>query len=133
MKLEAIRRFRKNRGFTQDQLAEMVGVKRSVISKYESGMISPSYVMINKIAAALDIPVFDLVKNAGPVIGEKTVSEALEYNYLDQLDDHLSNMTEADKDLFFRLSLAQAEEMARYSKEHKKTPPEAPQEAPEGE
>ena len=131
--MEAIRRFRKNRGFTQDQLAEMVGVKRSVISKYESGTISPSYVMINKIAAALGIPVLDLVEDAGPVIGEKTVSEALEYNYLSQLDDHLSNMTEADKGLFFRLSLAQAEEMARYSKEHKKTPPEAPQEAPEGE
>ena len=131
--MEAIRRFRKNRGFTQDQLAEMVGVKRSVISKYESGTISPSYVMINKIAAALGIPVLDLVEDAGPVIGEKTVSEALEYDYLSQLDYHLSNMTEADKDLFFRLSLAQAEAMARYSKEHKKTPPEAPQEASEGE
>ena len=37
-----LKRRRKEANLTQEQLAEIIGVKRSVISKYENGTISPS-------------------------------------------------------------------------------------------
>jgi transcriptional regulator with XRE-family HTH domain len=126
--MEKIKIFRKRRGLTQEQLAEMVGLTRSVISKYESGMVSPNYVMLNKIAGALGVPISLLVEQADPVIDEKTFDEALEYAYLSKLDDYLANMTAAEKDLFFRLSLAQADELTRYNKEHNGSQQEQPEE-----
>ena len=59
--VESIRILRKEKGWTQEQLADAVGVKRAVISKYESGMVSPSFDMIQKIAAALDVPIASLM------------------------------------------------------------------------
>ena len=131
--METIRHFRKSKGWTQEQLANAIGVKRAIISKYESGMVSPSYNMVQKIAAALDIPVTELVGDEGRIVDEKMLDEEVERAFFYKLDDYLADMTTAEKDLLFRLYLAQAEEMSRHSKEHKKAPPEAPQEAPEGE
>lgn len=51
--MEQIRVARKEQGWTQEKLAEAIGVKRSVISKYESGAISPSIDTIQRIAVAL--------------------------------------------------------------------------------
>lgn len=59
--MESIRILRKEKGWTQEQLADAVGVKRAVISKYESGMVSPSFDMIQKIAAALNVPITSLM------------------------------------------------------------------------
>lgn len=55
--MERIRYFRKRKGWTQEQLATELGVKRSVVSKYESGAISPSVEMLKNIAVALDVHV----------------------------------------------------------------------------
>ncbi len=70
---------------------------------------------------------------AGTGITEDAISLEVERAYFLKLNDHLAYLTNAEKDLFFRLSLAQAEEMANYSKEQNKTSPEAPQEIPEKE
>ena len=59
--MESIRILRKEKGWTQEQLADAVGMKRAVISKYESGMVSPSFDMIQKIAAALNVPITSLM------------------------------------------------------------------------
>ena len=131
--METIRHFRRNKGWTQEQLANAVGVKRAVISKYESGMVSPSYNMVQKIAAALDIPVTELVGDEGRVIDEKMLDEELDRAFFYKLDEHLAGLTTREKDPLYRLTLAQAEEWAKYCKQTRKTPPEAPQEAPEGE
>lgn len=53
---DRIREARKNASLTQAELAEKIGVKRSVISKYENGTISPKYDTILKIAEALNVP-----------------------------------------------------------------------------
>ena len=131
--METIRHFRRNKGWTQEQLANAVGVKRAVISKYESGMVSPSYNMVQKIAAALDIPVTELVGDEGRVIDEKMLDEELDRAFFYKLDEHLAGLTTREKDPLYRLTLAQAEEWAKYCKQTRKTPPEAPEEAPEGE
>lgn len=131
--METIRHFRRNKGWTQEQLANAVGVKRAVISKYESGMVSPSYNMVQKIAAALDIPVTELVGDEGRIIDEKMLDEELDRAFFYKLDEHLAGLTAREKDPLYRLTLAQAEEWAKYCKQTRKTPPEDPEEAPEGE
>lgn len=52
---DKIREARKKASLTQAELAEKIGVKRSVISKYETGNISPTYETISKIAEALHV------------------------------------------------------------------------------
>ena len=131
--VETIRHFRRNKGWTQEQLANAVGVKRAVISKYESGMVSPSYNMVQKIAAALDIPVTELVGDEGRIIDEKMLDEELDRTFFYNLNKHLAGLTAREKDPLYRLTLAQAEEWAKYCKQTRKTPPEAQEEAPEGE
>lgn len=59
---ERIRERRKKMGMTQDELAEAVGVKRAVISKYENGLIEPSFAMLEKIAEALRVPTAHLTE-----------------------------------------------------------------------
>ena len=61
MKPEKIREARKRKGLTQEQLSKMLGVQRSVISKYETGLIVPSIPQLQKIAAALDVSVSSLL------------------------------------------------------------------------
>lgn len=55
MILHKIKECRVSAGITQNQLADKINVKRSVISKYETNAISPSLHTINKIANALNV------------------------------------------------------------------------------
>lgn len=48
---------RKRLKWTQEQLAEAIGVKRAIISKYENGSVEPSITQIRKIAKALNTSV----------------------------------------------------------------------------
>lgn len=52
---DRLREARKKSKLTQEALANLIGVKRSVISKYESGAIEPSITQLEKIASALDV------------------------------------------------------------------------------
>ena len=42
MNFQAIRNARKAAGVTQEQLAEVLGINRATLSKYETGVIEPS-------------------------------------------------------------------------------------------
>ena len=59
--MERIISARKRAGLTQAQLAAAIGVKRAVISKYETGAIEPSISQLQKIAAALKVPLSSLL------------------------------------------------------------------------
>lgn len=61
MNTERIRALRKKKGMTQEELARKIGVKRAVISKYESGSIEPSLTQLQKIADALGVPLGTLL------------------------------------------------------------------------
>ena len=50
-----IKKFRKQQGYTQKQLAEKAGISSNSIIKYERGETSPSIYALQKIAAALGI------------------------------------------------------------------------------
>lgn len=57
---ERLRMLRKNAGLTQRQLAEGSGFTTSVIARYEAGGSLPRPQAIEKLAAALGVPVSDL-------------------------------------------------------------------------
>ena len=60
----AIRRLRKERGLTQEQLADRSGVDRTVLIDVELGRQGLLYERLFDIAEALDLPVVDLFADA---------------------------------------------------------------------
>jgi len=52
-----IKKYRKQKGLTQSELAEMIDLKSITIRKYESDDREPSIETITKIAEALGVPV----------------------------------------------------------------------------
>jgi len=60
----SLREAREARGWTQAQLAEMVGVSRKTINTVENGVFVPSTVIALKLAKALSEPVEALFRLA---------------------------------------------------------------------
>lgn len=64
---EKLKEARKRKGFTQQQVADLVGVKKNTITGYEKGDRQPDVIMLKKLITALDVssssllelPVFD--------------------------------------------------------------------------
>lgn len=54
---ERIRQIRTEKGWTLRSLAEKSGVSASALSQIESGQVSPSVATLEKICAALDLPI----------------------------------------------------------------------------
>lgn len=68
-----IKELRKAANLTQEQLAQGIGVQRSVISKYESGTIEPSLAQIKKIADFFNVPWYELLGAADEWAGKDIV------------------------------------------------------------
>lgn len=58
-----IKKYRKQKGLTQSELAEMIDLKSITIRKYESDDREPSIETITKIAEALGVPVSKLIED----------------------------------------------------------------------
>ena len=78
-----IAELRRERGFNQEQLAEMAMLNRVTLARYETGVIEPGAFAIGRIADALGVstdeilcrveklpPFINIVKNAVPIVGE---------------------------------------------------------------
>lgn len=55
-----LKRIRKDRGVTQDELAKAIGVSRSAIGMYESGAREPDYETLEAIADFFNVTMDDL-------------------------------------------------------------------------
>lgn len=53
---------RKSRGFTQEELAEKVGIGQQSLSRMEQGHIAPKFERLQDFAEALNCPVADLFR-----------------------------------------------------------------------
>lgn len=53
MRLEELRKKRKDAGLTQNNLAKQTGIARTTVSLIENGKRKPSYAVLKKIAAVL--------------------------------------------------------------------------------
>jgi len=78
-----IRYFRDNRGMTQKELGEKVGVKHNTISLYESGTNSPGEKTMFAIAKALGVNINDLyppTRGGLPLVADKVKERTGIYN-----------------------------------------------------
>ena len=57
-----IKFLRKKRGLTQQQFADQVGIKRSLVGAYEEERAEPKYELLKVIAAFFDISLDDFIK-----------------------------------------------------------------------
>lgn len=55
-----VKQYRTAHGFTQEELANMVGVRRETIMRLEAAKYNPSLKLAFDIANALDVSVYDL-------------------------------------------------------------------------
>ena len=58
--LNRIKEYRGERGLTQAELAEQVGVTRKTVNTVENGVFTPSALLAIKLARALEVPVEQL-------------------------------------------------------------------------
>ncbi len=58
-----LQRLRKNRGWTQQILAEKVGVSRVTVARIEIGNRKPSLELLERLAKALKVKAGDLLKS----------------------------------------------------------------------
>ena len=78
-----IAELRQERGYSQDELAEMAMLHRVTLARYETGVIEPGVLALGRIADALGVstdellcrtpklpPFITMVKNAVPIVGE---------------------------------------------------------------
>lgn len=61
---ERLKNFRENKGLTQAQLSERSGISTRMIQKYEGGVSRPRYDAAEKLAAALEVSVGELMGSA---------------------------------------------------------------------
>ncbi len=101
-----LKKARKNKGFTQNDLAEIVGVKRSTIAGYESKNQEPSYKILKKISNALDCSIDSLLAHDydNYKISESKISkEILNNNELKSFFNEIKGMDEENINFYRRL------------------------------
>ncbi len=57
---EKIRQIRRSKGFTQEQLAELIGIDNKHLSRIEKGRHMPTYNIIKKLAKVLDFDIYKI-------------------------------------------------------------------------
>jgi transcriptional regulator with XRE-family HTH domain len=74
-----LKRFRKEKGITQEKLSELIDVSSSYIGRIETGGISPSFKIIQSISEKLDIApyLFFIPEKASNVIEDVKAKEIL--------------------------------------------------------
>lgn len=72
-----IRRWRDDRGWNQQDLADRAGIARSTLSKIENGLLSPTFEVLLKLARGFDTDLSDLVQTESqPLSGRMVIERA---------------------------------------------------------
>jgi len=101
-----LKKARKNKGFTQKELAEIIEVKRSTIAGYESRDQEPSYKLLKKISDALDCSIDSLLAPDydNYIISENKISkEILNNKELKSLFNEIKEMDSNNISFYRRL------------------------------
>ena len=69
---ERLKSYREEKGFTQVQLAKESGLTARMIQMYERGTSKPRYEAAEKLAKALNVPVTELLGEAGVFVAQAT-------------------------------------------------------------
>lgn len=83
---ENLKNIRKERGFSQKEIAEKLGVSQPNYAQYETGKRNPKFETVKKIAAALGIDVYNLL-----ITGDMTPREAMQILRAVEAKQYLQN------------------------------------------
>lgn len=64
--MTTIKEYREKKGWTQEQLADKIGVVKSAVSMWETGDRKPDICTLKKLAELLECTADDLLKNLVP-------------------------------------------------------------------
>lgn len=79
---ENLKNLRKDKGITQEELADAIFVSRSVIAKYETGISYPSKENLEKLALYFNVKVEELIHNSETTLefaNSKSIFERVNY------------------------------------------------------
>ena len=72
---ENLKTLRRQKGFTQEELAARLNVVRQTVSKWEKGLSVPDAELLTRLAEVLEVPVSTLLGSArSPTIKSLTIS-----------------------------------------------------------
>ena len=69
---DRLKEYRKQKGFSQEKLAEIVSISKMSIRRYEANERQPTLETLDKIAEALGVDVWDLYNNCTLPMSPKT-------------------------------------------------------------
>ncbi len=93
-----IKEARLEKGLTQEQLGDLVGVQKSAIAKYESGrVVNIKRSTLQKLAKALNLKGSDLVIGANPKEAAELSARVLIDSNLRELVELYSSLSDDDK------------------------------------
>ena len=113
------RKLRADRGYSQKVLAEKVQLSHASIFRYEEGSCFPSYEMVEKLAAALEVPVKDLLvlENADDNFNPNAVSDQELYDLAYQ--EYLANRRDPNNERLAKALSNNAERVKKYLRSKK--------------
>ncbi len=74
---ERLARIRKERGYTQVELADKMGILQTLVTDYERGKLRLNAEMVLRFATALEVSTDDLLQPAGPRLVHKPSRKVL--------------------------------------------------------
>ena len=95
MAIFKLRDIRLQRGLSQKDIAEMLGVKPSIVSRYETGSLTPSLKRVKQMAEILDVPVNMLLNSSETSMVEVTVASTRATEIITALALDLANKIDA--------------------------------------
>ena len=66
---DALKALRKEKGLSQQQLADMIYVNRSSVTRWESGIRMPDTILMNRLSKCLDFNIFSLLSEDSDDLG----------------------------------------------------------------
>lgn len=74
---ERIKSYRENRNMTQSEIADILGVKATTISKYEAGTLEPNIESLKKLAELFEVSIDELLKEDKFDVSQINILEVL--------------------------------------------------------
>lgn len=116
-----LKKYRKNNGYTQKQLAEAVGVTQQAVAKWETDKASPDPEMLQKISSMLNVTVDSLLDGATSKDKSKMPKDLNKFLQQSEIifDGDTYNLTDEERELVIK-SLEVAFSAAKRANKRKK-------------
>lgn len=83
---QKLKRLRQEKNWSQEKLAEEIGVKRLAVSKYESGQSKPSAETLQKISEVFGVSIDYLLAEDSKKLTEKEIKDKTLLEYVSEIE-----------------------------------------------